>query len=159
MKKRFWPSFSRFIERKKSRGRIFKSPQCILEIFVQMICSFLWDVRSPKKPTFQKLAVFTMTKVFGPLFLVLSSVTNIRDFFIESTNYSDNYSRNYKSFFLRPKRLLKTQSLQKLKARFCRWRKSFDLIFPVLSNIKNVMELKIKTIKVQKVFWRFLCKW
>ena len=54
--------FSRTIECDKLKGTICKDPEGILTIFVQMIRSFVWDLRGRWKKTFQKLAVFTMTK-------------------------------------------------------------------------------------------------
>ena len=79
LRKRFWPLLSLIIEHDECQKTVYRRSQCILTIIVQMIRSFLWDQRGRKKQTFQKIAVFTVTKGFGSFFLVFSSVTNIME--------------------------------------------------------------------------------
>ena len=78
-KETFWPNFPCIIERDKWQETNYKGPHCTLTIIVQMTRTFLWDLGSRYKQTCQKLAIFTLTKVFGPVFLVLSSVTHLRE--------------------------------------------------------------------------------
>ena len=54
-----------------------------------------------------------MTKVFGPVFLVSSSVTNIKEYFKGVHKLTWKQFWNLKEHFLGPKSLLKTQSLEK----------------------------------------------
>ena len=75
MDKRFRPIFTPIIEYDKPDGTIFKGPQGILTINVELKRSSLWDLRGRWKQTFQKKAVFTTKKVSGNFFLVLSKVT------------------------------------------------------------------------------------
>ena len=70
---------SRIIEHHKCQGTFHKGPQGFLTFFEQMIRSLYWDLRGRSKRRVKKRAVFTMTKDFGPFFLVLSSVTNLRE--------------------------------------------------------------------------------
>ena len=77
VKKKYLNIFSPFIEFDKPQRTNYSGPQSILTLVVQMTWTFLWDLRGRWKQTFQKVAVFTMTNVFGPNFLVPSSVTNI----------------------------------------------------------------------------------
>ena len=53
-----------------------------------------------------------MTKVFGTLFLVSSTVTNIMEQFIEARKLFWQLRWNLSELFLNPKRLLKRQSFQ-----------------------------------------------
>ena len=54
-----------------------------------------------------------MTKDFGPFFLVSSTVTNIREQFIQVNTLFWQLLWNLSELSLRPKRLLKTRSIQK----------------------------------------------
>ena len=45
MKKNLWAFFSRFIEHEKGQRVFYKSPQRFLTVFVQIIRSFLLDLR------------------------------------------------------------------------------------------------------------------
>ena len=63
------PKFSRIIIHEQCQARICKGSQYILPILVQMMRSFLWELSGRlKKKTFQSIAVFTVTKVFLPIF-------------------------------------------------------------------------------------------
>ena len=75
-KRTFWHIFPRIIEYNKHRRTNYKGAQGFLTFFVKMIRSFLWDLRGCQKEKFQKKAVSTMTKNFGPSFLVISCLTN-----------------------------------------------------------------------------------
>ena len=80
--KNFWPTFSPFFEHDKNQWTFYKNSQASLTFFVQMTRSFLWDLSGREKQTFQKTAVFKMTKASAPFFLVSSSVPNIGEQFI-----------------------------------------------------------------------------
>ena len=54
-------------------------PRCILTVFVWVIKFFLQYVRDRYEQTFQKKAFFRVTKAFGQLFLVLSSVKKLQE--------------------------------------------------------------------------------
>ena len=82
VKKKIWPIFSRDIEHAKFQGTVHKGPQGILTIIVQILWTFICDLRGRWNQTFQKTAVFTMKEVFGTFSLVLSSVTNLKEQFI-----------------------------------------------------------------------------
>ena len=69
--------FSRNIEHDKYRETFYKSSEGNLTYNMQMIRSFLWDIRGRKEQTSEKKAFFKMAKHFGPFFLVLSKVTNL----------------------------------------------------------------------------------
>ena len=60
-----------------------------------------------------KNAVFTRTKVFGPFFVVLSSVTNLKGFFWASKGFVDIHCWSISIISLTPKRLLETQNFEK----------------------------------------------
>ena len=122
-KKTFWPFFSCFIEHDKCQEKKYKGPQCTFTIIVQLIRTFVWDLRSRYKQTFQKLAVFTMTKVFGSVFLVLSSVTNLREQTLRVQKVFWQLLWNLKNLFLEPKRLLKAQGFDKRQP--FQWKKKF----------------------------------
>ena len=49
-----WPTFSRIIEHDKPQRTNLKGPQGTLKNVVQMIRSFLWEIRGRYKKTFQK---------------------------------------------------------------------------------------------------------
>ena len=44
-RKKNWPSFSSIIEYDKCQETIYNGPECTLTTFVQMIRTFLWDLR------------------------------------------------------------------------------------------------------------------
>ena len=58
-------NFSCIIKYDKPQGTFYKGPQGILAITVEVIGSILYDLRYREKKTFQKKAVFTMTKVLA----------------------------------------------------------------------------------------------
>ena len=68
-----------------------------------------------------------MTNIFGPFFIVSSSVTNFKEQVKRVHKLFDKYCGIYKSFFWGPKRLLETQSFEKRQP--FRWRKKFWPIF------------------------------
>ena len=74
--------FSCIIEHDNCQGTNCKGSPGILTNFVQMVRSFRWDLKVPKKQTFQKRAVFTVTNVFGPFFLIFSSVKHLREHYL-----------------------------------------------------------------------------
>ena len=71
VKKKLWPSFSRNIQHDKCRGTFYKGPQGVLTIIGQTIWTFVWHLRGRQKRKFQKLSVFTMKEISGPIFLKL----------------------------------------------------------------------------------------
>ena len=77
--KKFWPIFFCIIEHDICQGTIYKGPPGLLTKFMQLIRSFRWDLKVSKKQTFQKIAVFTVTKLCGPFFLILSRVTLLKE--------------------------------------------------------------------------------
>ena len=74
----FFKIFSCIIENEKPHGALFKGPEGFLAVTVEVIWSVLWDLKNSIEQTFQKLALFTMTKYFGKFFVVLSSVTSLK---------------------------------------------------------------------------------
>ena len=82
VKKLIWPIFSRIIQYDKRHGTVYKGTQGFLASFVQMIKSFFWELRGRQKQTFQTREVFTVTKVIDQFFLVISSVTNLKEQFV-----------------------------------------------------------------------------
>ena len=54
-----------------------------------------------------------MTKVFGPIFLVLSRVTNLKEIYTKFHSHSYHCCRICRSTILGPTRLLKTQIFEK----------------------------------------------
>ena len=76
MKKRFWPTFSRFSEREKSQRTICKGAKGFPAVTVENFTKFFRDLKGRWNQTFQKLAVFTGTKDFGAFLFVLSIVPN-----------------------------------------------------------------------------------
>ena len=80
-----------------------------------------------------------MAKVFGPFFLVISSVTNPKE---------QKWKGPQANF-----ELLKTQTFKKKKQPF-QWKKIWPF-FPVLS---SMITLREQNIKVHKVFWQLLWK-
>ena len=78
--KKIWSTFSRTIAHDIYQATTYQGPKCILTNIVQLITSFLWDLRGRWKQTFQKKSCLQDDK--RPFFLVSSSVTNIRDQFM-----------------------------------------------------------------------------
>ena len=114
--KNTWPTFrtTRIIAHNICQATIYRGPQSKLTNIVQMIRSFAWDLRGWSKQSFQKWAVFTMTKVIGPFFFVSSGVTNIGEQIVRIHKLFWQLLWNLKERFLRPKRLLKTQTFEKM---------------------------------------------
>ena len=154
MKNNFGLFFSPDIEHDKCQGTVFNGSQGFLTFFLQMIWTFIWHLRGRLKQTFRKTAVFTMKEVFGPFFLVISSVTNPTEQFIRVYWLFRQLLWNLLEHFLGPKRLLKSPIFEK-KANFL-WRNNFGLFFLLTSNMTNVRE---QFMRAHKVFWRFLCNW
>ena len=71
--------FARITEYNKHQGTIYRCQKSFLTIFVQMVRSFLWDLRGRQKQTFQKIDVFMVTKDFDPFFLAVLSFTNLKE--------------------------------------------------------------------------------
>ena len=91
------PTFPRIIAHDICQATIYQGPQGILPNIVQMIRSFLWDLIGRQKQTFQKLAVFKMTKDrFSSYYRVWQTS---RIIILESIGYFDIYSGTYKGFF------------------------------------------------------------
>ena len=65
----------------KSRKRFLTVHKVCLTINLKLIIFFLLDLKIDGKNFFKKLAVLMVTKVFGYPFIVLSSVTNLREQF------------------------------------------------------------------------------
>ena len=71
MKKTLWPIFSRIIECDKPQETIFKGPQAILTITVELRTYrsiFLGTDRLLKTQFFEKKAKFPMKKILWPIF-------------------------------------------------------------------------------------------
>ena len=113
MEKSFWPTFHRNIDYDNCQGTIYRGPQGILTTIVQIIWTIIWDQSGRYKQTFQKTAFFTMKEFFGPFFLVLSSVTNLKGLFSGVDKLFWQLLWNLLEHFLGPKRLLKTQIFEK----------------------------------------------
>ena len=114
MKKTMWPIFSRIIECDKPQGTIFKGPQAILTITVELIRAFLEDLRGCWKHQFlKKRQYFQWKRLCGLFFLVLSNVTNLRVQFLRVHKLFWQLCRIYKSISWGPERLLKTPIFEK----------------------------------------------
>ena len=100
--------FSRDIEHAKFQGTVDKGSQGVLTFILQRVSTFIWHLRGRLKQTFRKTAVFTMKEVFGPFFLVISSVTNLKEQFIGVYRLFRQLLWNLFEHFLGPKRLLKS---------------------------------------------------
>ena len=79
-----------------------------------------------------------MTKIFGPFFVVLSSVTSLDKQIIGARKHFWQLMWKLWEHFLGPEMLLKTQFSEK-EGKFP-VKKSFWPIFLVIANMKNVME-------------------
>ena len=133
MENRFWTTFYRNIDYDNCQGTIYRGPQGILTIIVQIIWTIIWDQSGRYKQTFQKTAVFTMKEVFGPFILVLSSVTNLKGLFLGVHKLFWQLLWKLLEHFLGPERLLKTQTFEK-KRQSSQWRKQFGHLFLISSN-------------------------
>ena len=91
-----------------------------------------------------------MTKVFGPFFLVIPSVQNLREQFIRG--FLTNTEEVIISILLDQDVVENTNFLK--EAIFPK-NKKFGNFFLLVSHMINVKE---HFIGVQKVFWHFLCK-
>ena len=89
-------------------------PLGFLPNVVQLTISFLYDLRGRMKQTFQKIAVCTMTKDFGPIFLVPSSVTNLEKQFTRAHKLFQRLLWKLYVNCFRTWRLLKTKIFEKL---------------------------------------------
>ena len=119
--------FFRFIQHDKCQRKFCWGPRGFLTYIVQMTRSFLRDLRGRQKQTFQKKAVFTMTN-FLAHFSSYHRVSQTSGSNIEaSTSYSISYCGTYRSIFLGPKRLLKTEIFQKRQT--FHWKKNVLPIF------------------------------
>ena len=74
LKNGFWPVFSRNMESRNLRGRVWKGPQNKLKTIVQLIRSFLWDLRGRQKKKHFKKAIFPVEMNLANFFLVFSSI-------------------------------------------------------------------------------------
>ena len=127
-------------------------PQSFLTFIVQEIRSLYWDLRGRLKKGVKKRAVFKMTKDFGPFFLVLTSVTKLKEqptrvhkLFLPLLNFLWEQ-------FLAPKRLLKSHFFEEKRQPF-QWKETNWSVFLVkLSKTK----IKKQFIRVNKVFWQLL---
>ena len=102
----------------------------------------------------KKMHSFQWRKVFGLYFLALSSVTNLRGNLWGSTRYSDNYCGSDRVNSVTHRKLLKTQTFEKIKANF-QVKRVFGLFYLAFSSVTN---LKGQYMMVHKVFWRLLWK-
>ena len=79
----FWLNFHRLITRDKPLGAVCKCPQRLLTFTVDVMRSFLQDLRGCWQNNFsKKRQTFKWGKNYGPLFLVLSSMTNLKGHFV-----------------------------------------------------------------------------
>ena len=99
-------------------------------------------------------AVSTMTKVFGPFFLVSSTVENIREQFIEAPKLFWQLRWNLSELFLRPKRLLKAQIFQN-KGNLSSEEKILAFLSRFIEHGKLMEQFK----RAHKMFWLWLFKW
>ena len=78
--KSFWPIFPRVIESDKPQGPIDKGPQVVLTITLEIISAFFWDLRGCwKHKILKKGQSFKSRKFTWPIFLLLSSFTNLKE--------------------------------------------------------------------------------
>ena len=69
VRKKFWPMFSPIIGHDKCQWALYKRPIKI------------WEKRGRYEQTSEKKFVFAVTIIFGPFFLVFSSVTELKEHF------------------------------------------------------------------------------
>ena len=82
VKKRFSPIFSRIIEQGERQKTTYKGPQGNMTINVEVIRPFLQDPRGCWKHRILKKRQSFQWKDFGPFFLALSSLINLKGRFI-----------------------------------------------------------------------------
>ena len=68
MQKRFWPIFSPVLEHDKCRGTIFEGPYSFLTIVVQLIRTFLMELKRSTETNISKFSRFHDDKCFWPIF-------------------------------------------------------------------------------------------
>ena len=96
VKKLFWPSFSRSIERDKGQGTIYKGPAGNLTGIVPATWLVLQDLRS-REPNFSKTVFLPGEKKSLALFFSCYRMWQAsRDSLYDSKAKSDNYSGSYK---------------------------------------------------------------
>ena len=88
-------------------------PKGNLTIIVQMIRSSLCDLSGRRKQTFQKKTIFPVTNNFGPFFLVLPSMADLRHHFLRLHEVFWQSVCKVKDHFCNTKRLLITQLFEK----------------------------------------------
>ena len=144
--------FSRIIEHHKCQRTSFMVPQAVLNITEEPIRAFFQDLRGCWKHKFlkrkAKLPVKKRNWRFLPYYRTSQMSENI---FYCSTTSSEHYWGTYKSIFLGPKRLLKTQNFEK-KGQPFQWKKLFDR-FSVLPSRNKITK---QFVRVHKVFWQLL---
>ena len=81
--RRFWITFLSNINWDKPPGTVYKCPKGYLTITLEVIISFLQDLRGCWKNNFsKKRQLFQWGKNYGSHFLVLSNVTNLKRRFV-----------------------------------------------------------------------------
>ena len=112
----------------------------------QFLCKrldrFLGPKRSIETNISRNISLFTVTNVFGPLFLVSSSVRNIREQFIRVHKIFHKYFEIYRSSILGSVRLLKTKNFEK------------KAIFPVMERFWSIPPRIIEHDKPQRTFFK-----
>ena len=88
-----------------------------------------------KTQIFEKKAIFPAKKIFRPFFLVLSSRTDVKEQFIKSAMYSDNYWASYKIISLGPTRSMEEISQKK---DFSPMKNNFGHFFLVLPSMADL---------------------
>ena len=154
VKKKFWPFFSRIIECDKPQRTIYKSPQGIVTIIVEIVRSNLWDLRGCLKNTiFEKKRKLSNEEESLTCFFWYCRTRKTWGHDLGgSARHFDKYCESFKISSLGPKRLLKTENFERKSQSFL-WRKGFGLLFLKLSSATNLTQ---RFIIVNKVLWQLL---
>ena len=156
MKKKFWHIFSRIIGCDKPQRTIYKGPQGIVTITVEIVRPNLWDLRGCLKHKIfeKKRKLSSEEESLTCYFWYCRTRKTSRNDLWGSARHSDIYCESYKISSLGPKKLLKTENFEKKRQSFL-WRKGFGLLFLKLSSATNLTQ---RFIIVDKVPWHLLWK-
>ena len=151
----FWLNFHRLITCDKPPGTVCKCPQSLLTFTVEVMRSFLQDLRGCWKNNFsKKRQSFQWGKNYGSLFLVLSSMTNLKGQFVTVFKVFWPLLSLLYDEILGPRRLFNSQIIGK-KADFP-VKKRFWPFFLIFSNITKIRNFFLRDHKVRLTFF---CKW
>ena len=87
----FSPTFSRIIECDKHQRTIYNGPQGVLTKTLEVIRSFLQDIRGCWNQMFLRIKAIVPKKIFGPFFLLLPTILTSSNLLLGSTRYFGIY--------------------------------------------------------------------